>query len=152
MPCPSESETRAPASRCSESVLTKARLAPLLLAAAALAFWVGPTWPKDQTVHLVLGNGARAVEEVSVRYAPSASPEDWTREVTFRYPRGAAPRIVTHAPRLPDGEYLVEIDVASESARSQTRRQVRLGGGASSIDVSDGAVATRRDHRDAASP
>lgn len=113
------------------------RYAFLLLAVAALAFFslLEPKWPKDQSVRVVLGNLAPTVEEVRVRYAERGS-EELVREATFRYPKGGAPRIVSHEPRLPNGEYLVEIDLAFEHGRTEARRTVTLGGGSTSIDVS----------------
>ena len=113
------------------------RYAFLLLALAALGFFalLGPKWPKDQSVRLVLGNLAPAVEQVELRYAGRGS-EELVREVTFRYPKGGAPRIVSHEPRLPDGDYLVEIDLGFEHGHTETRRNVTLGGGSTSIDIS----------------
>jgi hypothetical protein len=113
------------------------RYAFLLLALAALAFFalLGPKWPKDHDLRVILGNLAPTVEEVQVRYAERGS-EELVREVTFRYPKGGAPRIVSHEPRLPDGDYLVEIDLGFEHGHAETRRTVTLGGGSTSIDVS----------------
>jgi hypothetical protein len=113
------------------------RYAFLLLAFAALAFFalLEPKRPKDQNVRVVLGNLASAVEQVQVRYAERGS-EELVREATFRYPKGGAPRIVSHEPRLPDGDYLVEIDLGFEHGHTETRRTVTLGGGSTSIDVS----------------
>ena len=125
--------------------MDRKRLLRLLLLGAALfvAMILARQWPKEQTVHYVLGDGATRVEEVDARWAPgatsSASPEDWTREATFRYAPGRAPRIVTHEPKLPDGDYTVEIEIASASAtRNIVRRHVTLtGGGSTSIDLAD---------------
>ena len=113
------------------------RYAFLLLAFAALAFFalLEPKWPKDQSVRVVLGNLAPLVEELQVRYAERGS-EELVREATFRYPKGGAPRIVSHEPRLPNGDYLVEIDLGFEHGHTETRRTVTLGGGSTSIDVS----------------
>ena len=66
----------------------------------------------------------------------AAGGEDWTREASFRYAPGQAPRIVTHEPRLPDGDYTVEIDIAASNERATLRRRVTLGGGSTSIDLS----------------
>ena len=124
--------------------MDRKRLLRLMLLGAALvvALLIARHWPKEQTVHYVLGAGATRVEEVDARWAPgasSASVEDWTREATFRYAPGQAPRIVTHEPRLPDGDYTVEIEIASASAaRNIVRRHVTLtGGGSTSIDLAD---------------
>ena len=123
--------------------MDRKRLLRLLLLGAALvvAMVLARHWPKEQTVHYVLGDGAARVEEVDARWAAgtSTSSEDWTREATFRYAPGQAPRIVTQEPRLPDGDYTVEIEIASASAaRNVVRRNVTLtGGGSTSIDLAD---------------
>src|SRR5262245_32015643 len=85
---------------------------PLLLAIAA-AIWLilGPRLPKDQTLHVVLGSLAPRVVEIHVRYAPAADPDVFDRDVTLKFAAGEAPRIVTHTPRLADGDYHVEIEV-----------------------------------------
>jgi hypothetical protein len=120
----------------------------LLLAGAllvALAF--ARQWPRDQTVHYVLGDAAPRVEEVVARWAPGiAADRDWMREASFRYGLGSAPRVVTHEPRLPDGEYTVEIEIVAASLAGENagaknsvvvRRHVTLSGGATSIDVAE---------------
>jgi hypothetical protein len=121
--------------------MDRKRLLRLLLLGAALvvAMLLARHWPKEQTVHYVLGDGAPRVEEVDARWATGRSSEDWTREATFRYAPGQAPRIVTHEPRLPDGDYTVEIEIASASAaRNVVRRNVTLSGsGSTSIDLAD---------------
>jgi nucleoid-associated protein YgaU len=131
--------------------MLRKRLVRMLLLAAVLlvALYFARQWPKDQTVHYVLGDAASRVEEVDARWAPGiAATEDWTREATFRYPPGKAPRIVTHEPRLPDGDYTVEIEIVAASAASATsattaknevvvRKHVILGGGATSIQLAD---------------
>ena len=121
--------------------MDRKRLLRLLLLGAALvvAMLLARHWPKEQTVHYVLGDGAARVEEVDARWAAGRSSEDWTREATFQYAPGQAPRIVTHEPRLPDGDYTVEIEIASASAaRNVVRRNVTLsGGGSTSIDLAD---------------
>jgi hypothetical protein len=108
-----------------------------------LALYFARQWPKDQTVHYVLGDAATRVEEVDARWAPGiAASEDWTREASFRYAPGKAPRIVTHEPRLPDGDYTVEIEIvaanlAHEKDSVVVRKHVVLGGGATSIQLAD---------------
>jgi hypothetical protein len=115
------------------------RLSRLLLLAAGLmlALFFARNWPREQTVHYVLGDAAPRVEEVDARWAPASqsSTDDWTRQATFHYAAGKAPRIVTHEPRLPDGDYTVEIEIASSNERSTVRRQVTLSGGATSIEL-----------------
>lgn len=124
--------------------MDRKRLLRLLVLGAGLlvAMLLARAWPKEQTVHYVLGGAAPRVAEVDARWAPGQLPadsEDWTREATFRYARGQAPRIVTHEPRLPDGDYTVEIEIASaDAARSVVRRHVTLAGnGSTSIDLAD---------------
>jgi len=110
----------------------------LLVAAlsAAMAFAaLSRRWPKDQTVHYVLGDGAPRVEEVDARWAEGAHGGDWTREASFRYPPGRAPRVVTHEPRLPDGDYTVEIEIIAASMHTRVVRHIVLGGGVTSIDL-----------------
>ncbi len=121
--------------------MDRKRLLRLLLLGAALfvAMILARHWPKDQTVHYVLGSAAARVEEVDARWATGRASDDWTREATFRYEPGQAPRIVTHEPKLPDGDYTVEIEIASASAaRNVVRRNVTLSGsGSTSIDLAD---------------
>jgi hypothetical protein len=123
----------------------------VVVAAAALYFTLAPRWPKDNVVHIVLGAAAPGVDELRVRYAqaPKNGPmvEDWTREADFRFPGGTAPRIVTHEPRVADGDYVVEIEILKASnAVIRVQRRVTLEGGTTSIDVSEaaaGAAVTR---------
>ncbi len=115
------------------------RVAPFLLLVAAFAVYavLKPSLPHDQIVHIVLGNAAPRVEELTLRYGTS---KEWAREVTFHYsppPLGSgAPRVVTHDPRLPDGVFTVEIEVVTRNDRAKIQREVTLGGGTASIDVS----------------
>ena len=125
--------------------MDRKRLVRMLALSGALlvALYFARQWPKDQTVHYVLGDAAPRVEEVDARWAPGiAATEDWTREASFRYAPGKAPRIVTHEPRLPDGDYTVEIEivaanVAHERNEVVVRKHVILGGGATSIQLAD---------------
>jgi hypothetical protein len=117
------------------------RILRLLFVAAALlvAMVVLQHWPKDQTVHYVLGDGAMRVRELDARWADddaSASQEDWTRKDSFRYTQGEAPRVVTAAPHLPDGDYTVEIEILAANEHSLVKRHVTLAGsGSTSIDL-----------------
>jgi hypothetical protein len=125
--------------------MLKKRLVRMLLLSAVLlvALYFARQWPKDQTVHYVLGDAAPRVEEVDAKWAPGiAATEDWTREASFRYAPGKAPRVVTHEPRLPDGDYTVEIEIvaanqAHEKNEVVVRKHVILGGGATSIQLAD---------------
>ncbi len=118
--------------------MDRRRLLRMLLLGAGLlvALVIARQWPKEQTVHYVLGGAAARVEEVDARWAPGGG-EDWTREASFRYAPGQAPRVVTHEPRLPDGDYTVEIEIGAATARNVVRRRVTLGGGATSIELAD---------------
>jgi len=108
-----------------------------LAAGLLLALLLARAWPKEQTVHYILGEAAPRVEEVDARWAPgaSSSPEEWAREASFRYAPGQAPRVVTHQPRLPDGDYTVEIEILADNQTSVVRRHVQLAGGSTSIEL-----------------
>jgi hypothetical protein len=68
--------------------------------------------------------------------------EDWTREATFGFSGGNAPRIVTHEPRVADGDYVVEIEILKAShAIVRVQKRVTLDGGTTSIDVSEAVAA-----------
>jgi hypothetical protein len=110
----------------------------------AAALPLAQRWPKEQTVHYVLGDAAPRVQELDARWSEGTSAgagggaeDDVSREATFRYARGQAPRVVTHLPRLPDGDYTVEIDVVTGSERSTVTRRIKLAGGATSIDLAE---------------
>jgi hypothetical protein len=110
----------------------------LLVAALAVALLLGQKWPKDQTVHYVLGDAASRVEEIDARWGESRARDEggkWFREATFRYAQGAAPRVVTHAPRMPDGDYTVELEIVASNAKNVVTRHVRLEGGVTTIDL-----------------
>ncbi len=107
----------------------------LLGGGVAVALALGKAWPREQTVHYVLGDAAGRVEEVDARWAQAAAAEDWAREASFRYAPGQAPRVVTHEPRLPDGDYTVEIDIVASRERTRVRRRVTLAGGSTSIEL-----------------
>jgi hypothetical protein len=108
--------------------------------------------PRDQVVHYVLGDSAVHVQEVDARWREMADgprksalndpgdhqTDDWTRTASFRYAPGKAPRVVTHEPRLPNGDYMVEIEIIGEGRQSIVRREVTLSGGATSIDLATG--------------
>jgi hypothetical protein len=122
------------------------RLAPLALLGAALSATVllPRAWPQDQTIHYVLGNRAARASEVDVRWATEAHPDESVREVSFRYAAGTAPAIVTHDPRLANGDYAVEVKVVVDGQGTRFVRHVVLGGGVTSIDLSArGAVSAR---------
>src|ERR1700722_18096687 len=118
----------------------------VLVAVAATYFTLSNRWPKDNVVHVVLGPAAPEVAGLHLRYASvpkytknAPVDEDWTREATFSFPDGSAPRIVTHEPRIADGDYAVEIEIlkASHAIVKVRRPHVPLAGGTTSIDVSE---------------
>jgi hypothetical protein len=118
----------------------------ILAAGAALYFTLAPHWPKDNVIHVVLGPAAPEVEDIHLRYAPAPKNgpmvEDWTRETEFRFPGGSAPRVVTHEPRVADGDYVVEIEILKTShAIVRVQRRVTLEGGTTSLDVSEAVAA-----------
>jgi hypothetical protein len=103
-------------------------------------------WPRDQTVHYILGEAAPRVEELDASWTASGD-DDFAREARFRYAKGTAPRIVTHEPRLRDGTYTVKIEIIADARRSVVERNVVLGG-ATSIDLtSDVPVLSRSSTR-----
>jgi len=122
-------------------MLTKKTAPFVLVVVGVVVFGVlGPKWPRDQVLNVVLGDRSAAVEELRIRYAESGV-DDWAREATFHYGAAAAPapRVVHHEARLPDGSYLVEIEI-SRKAESPVvvRRQLELhGGGSTSVDVAE---------------
>jgi hypothetical protein len=116
------------------------RLLPVLFLGVGATFYfsLAPQWPADQHVRLILGDLSPHVEEVTLRVAKSetSSGNDWVREVTFRYAKGGAPRIVSYEPRLAGGDYLVELEIHADDARVVTSdRRVKLTGGTTSIDL-----------------
>lgn len=118
--------------------LDRRRLGPLVLigAGVVMMLFLGPKMPRDQLVHVVLGDAAARVSEVRIRYAdPDASDADFAREATFRYAQGAAPRVLTHEPRLANGEYALEIEISKGNDRAMVKRQVKLDGSPVSVDV-----------------
>lgn len=125
------------------------RLARMLVVVgvAVAAWFVYKRWPHEQAAHYILGNAAPRVIELQARWAsspPSGKPapndargEDWTREATFRYAPGSAPRIVTHEMRLSDGDYMVEVEIVAGARRNVVQRRIALAGEPVSIDVAD---------------
>ncbi len=103
--------------------------------AAAVYFVMGPQFPKDQSVNVVLGDVAPEATEVSLRYTP---PSDRTaaRDVVMRFERGKAPRVVHHEARLADGPYLLAVEVRGTTGTLSEERRIELrGGGSTSVDV-----------------
>ncbi len=127
--------TSAPATALREALRGRAGRGVLLLGALAAALSLGRSWPHDQTVHFVLGDAAPRVEELEACWTETGSDE-CSREVTYRFARGTAPRVVTDPLRAADGDYAVQIAVVADGARASVQRRVTLGGGVTSIDLS----------------
>ena len=109
----------------------------ILAGMLAIAAVVARKWPKDQTVHFMLGTAAPRVQELEARYAPGIGSDDWVREATFRWDPGQAPRVVTHEARLPDGDYTVEIEIKGDGGPAVVRKKVTLSGGSTSIELAE---------------
>ncbi len=116
-----------------------------LVFGALVAVYLGTQGPKEQHVRIVLGPAASDVTSLDVRYV--SDDGEVARSTHFTYAPGAAPRIVSHEPQLPNGEYRLEIDVdladpapdgaaPARDGRRTVQRQVTLGGGSTQVDVS----------------
>lgn len=106
-----------------------------------VAWYLGTQGPQEQHVRVVLGAAAPDVTEVGLLYY--SKDGDMARETRFVYPRGGAPRVVSHEPQLSNGEYRLQIEVDARDGRRAVQRQVTLGGGSTQIDVS--TALTRED-------
>ena len=91
-------------------------------------YFLAPRFPKDQSVNVVLGDRAPAITDVTMRYA-SEKDADLRRDVSFHFDKGKAPRVVHHEARLPDGDYLVSIEMRGQDDVRTKERRVRLEGG-----------------------
>jgi len=98
-------------------------------------FFLAPRFPKDQSVNVVLGDRAPSVTEVTMRYA-SERDGDLRRDVTFRFDKGKAPRVIHHEARLPDGDYVVTIEMRADEVSTKERRVRLEGGSTTQIEVS----------------
>ena len=115
------------------------RVFPILLIALGFGVWswLQPKTPHEQDVEILLGDRATDVDDVTVRYTPKEKEE--ARQVAFHYAHGKAPRIVHHIPRLPDGDYAIDIETSGSSGFAQVHRNVRLEEGRSTqIHAEDG--------------
>jgi hypothetical protein len=111
-------------------------VAPVLaVAALGLYFLFAPRLPKDQTLELVLGDASRDVTAVRVAYEDART--DWTSEVELNFEAGRAPRVVHHEAHMPDGEYVVGIDVVTAARTTHVERRVAFRGGTTAVDVSE---------------
>lgn len=102
-----------------------------------------PKIPHDQTLRIDLGDSSKITHALTLRWAPISNEkktevavEDWTGEVTFRYEKNQAPRIIEHRVHVTDGDYEVEIEVSTDRGGAVTRKNVALAGGTTTIDFS----------------
>ncbi len=105
----------------------------ILAGGGAVVAYMATRGPKEQHVRFVLGDRAKAVTELAVKYT-SASGEA-VRETRVSWDAGDAPRVVALDPRLPDGDYRLEIDVDTREGRRSGERRVTLGGGTTSVEI-----------------
>jgi hypothetical protein len=113
----------------------------LLMLAVGGYFLLSPRLPKDQSVNVVLGDGADRVTDVTLRYTAHGESET-AREATFHFDR--APRVVHHEPRLPDGDYDLAIDLRGPTNGAHVDRKLALSAGATtSVDLSETRLAAR---------
>ena len=102
---------------------------------AGAYFFLSPRFPKDQSVNVVLGDRAPSVTELTMRYASDKEP-DLRRDVSFHFDQGKAPRVVHHEARLPDGDYVVSVEVHGEHTFTKERRVHLESGSTTQIEAS----------------
>ncbi len=79
-------------------------------------------------MNVILGDRAPSVTEVTMRY--TGGPDaDLRREVSFRFDKGKAPRVVHHEARLPDGDYVVTIEMRGDGDAWTKERHIHLASG-----------------------
>src|SRR4029078_838809 len=97
--------------------------------------YVASKAPRDQHVTYVLGALADRVIALEVQYV--AADGDVARDTRLAFEPGQAPRVVSHEPKLPDGDYRLRIDLDTREGRRSTERRVTLGGGTTQVDLSE---------------
>lgn len=107
----------------------------LLAGGVGLALYLSNTAPHEQHVRYVLGDTASDVTAVELEY--TGDDGEIVRRSSMRFDRGTAPRIVTHDPKLVDGNYRVHIDIDAPSGRRTVERQIALSGGRTTIDLAE---------------
>lgn len=100
----------------------------------AVAAYLATQGPREQHVNIVLGAAASEVVRLDLQYVDAEG--EVAREARLVYPDGGAPRVVAHAPELPDGTYRLRVDVGTRERRVPVERSVTLGGGSTQIDLS----------------
>ncbi|MDB4942756.1 MAG: hypothetical protein JWP97_2290 [Labilithrix sp.] len=137
METPESSETvRAePASPAPVPVRGRRSLLKFLLLALGLlvALYFAGTQPKDQHLRLVLGDRSGDVTAIALQYL--GTDGEAARAAELRFDPGTAPRIVSHEPKLSDGDYTLRIDLDTREGRRSTERRVTLGGGTTQVDL-----------------
>lgn len=119
--------------------MTKRRIGSLvfLVVGLGIAFYLGQNGPQEQHVHIILGGTAPDVTGVELQYA--AMNGDIANETSFHYAPGQAPRIVSHEPKLPRGDYDLKVDIGvatDAGAGRSVQRRVTLNGGSTQLDLS----------------
>lgn len=111
------------------------RLLPLLfvMGGLGLALFLGSKAPKEQ--HLRLALGPRAVDVTAVEVTVLDASGDVVRATRVPYEAGKAPRIVALDPSIPNGDYLVRLEIATPSGPRVAERRLSLSGGTTSVDL-----------------
>jgi hypothetical protein len=112
------------------------KLLPILFLAggALLASYLTSKSPRDQHVSLVLGPAADRVTQVEIQYL--SADGELARDARMTFEPGRAPRVVSHAPQLADGDYRLRIDLdTTREGRRSVERRVTLGGGTTQVDL-----------------
>jgi hypothetical protein len=133
---------------CGLSVASRRRVASIVFLALGLlvALYLGTQAPQEQHVRIVLGSSAPEVRAVGLQYLRAEGDAEVMREVHFTYEIGAAPRIIPHEPKLPNGDYRLQIDIDAHDGRRSVQRRVTLGGGSTQIDISSALARDDQDH------
>lgn len=120
----------------SDKKLTRRRIGSLVFLAFGLgvAFYLSQNGPQEQHVHVILGGTAPEVTGVQLSYASMTG--DIANETRFAYAPGAAPRIVSHDPKLPRGDYDLKVDLSGPDGGRSVQRRVTLQGGSTQLDLS----------------
>lgn len=115
-------------------------LVVLLVVALGAYFVVSPRLPKDQTVNVVLGDDADRVTDVTLRYTVEGDTET-AREASFHFDR--APRVLRHDTKMPNGDYVLVVDLRG-AGTAHVERRVTLSGGSTHVDVSEAKMEASR--------
>jgi hypothetical protein len=116
--------------------ISRRRIGSLAFLAVGLgiAWYLGQNGPQEQHVHVILNERAPLVTGVSLQYV--AANGDVANETSFHYSPGQAPRIVSHDPKIPSGDYKLKVDVDLPDSRKSVEKQVTLKGGSAQVDLS----------------